>query len=77
MNNFAALYMRLSKDDGKSESRSISSQREILRNFASEKGFLIFDEYIDKYKKIKQESTGGKRQIAKLFLNNFFIKYLL
>ena len=47
MNNFAALYMRLSKDDRKSESRSISSQREILRNFASEKGFLIFDEYID------------------------------
>lgn len=47
MNNFAALYMRLSKDDGKSESRSISSQREILRNFAAERGFPIFDEYID------------------------------
>ncbi len=47
MNNFAALYMRLSKEDGKSESRSISSQREILKNYAAEKGFLIFDEYID------------------------------
>lgn len=34
----------------------------------------IFDEYIDKYKKIKQESTGGIRQIAKLFLNNLYGK---
>lgn len=47
MNNSAALYMRLSKEDGKTESRSISSQREILRNFAKENGFFIFDEYID------------------------------
>ena len=30
----------------------------------------LFDEYIDKYKKIKMESTGAIRQLAKLFLNN-------
>lgn len=34
----------------------------------------IFDKYIDKYKKIKQESTGAKRALAKLFLNNLYGK---
>lgn len=34
----------------------------------------LFDVYIDKYKKIKQESTGATRQLAKLFLNNLYGK---
>ena len=34
----------------------------------------IFDEYIDKYAKIKQESKGAKRTLAKLFLNNLYGK---
>lgn len=34
----------------------------------------IFDEYIDKYKKIKLESTGALRTLAKLFLNNLYGK---
>ena len=34
----------------------------------------IFDIYIDKYKKIKQENKGAKRQLAKLFLNNLYGK---
>lgn len=34
----------------------------------------IFDNYIDKYKKIKLESKGAKRQLAKLFLNNLYGK---
>lgn len=34
----------------------------------------IFDEYIEKYKKIKMESTGAKRTLAKLFLNNLYGK---
>lgn len=34
----------------------------------------IFDEYIEKYKKIKLESTGAKRELAKLFLNNLYGK---
>lgn len=34
----------------------------------------IFDEYIDKYKKIKQNSTGARRTLAKLFLNNLYGK---
>ena len=35
----------------------------------------IFDEYIDKYKKIKIESKGAIREIAKLFLNNLYGKF--
>lgn len=34
----------------------------------------IFDEYIEKYKKIKMESKGAKRELAKLFLNNLYGK---
>ena len=34
----------------------------------------IFDEYIEKYKKIKLESKGAKRESAKLFLNNLYGK---
>lgn len=40
--------------------------------FYSEIG--IFDEYIEKYKKIKVESEGGMRELAKLFLNNLYGK---
>lgn len=36
-------------------------------------GFL-FDEYINKYRKIKMESKGAKRELAKLFLNNLYGK---
>lgn len=34
----------------------------------------MFDDYINKYKKIKQESKGAKRTLAKLFLNNLYGK---
>ena len=34
----------------------------------------IFDRYINKYKKIKQENKGAKRELAKLFLNNLYGK---
>lgn len=40
--------------------------------FAAERG--IFDSYIDKYAKIKQESKGAMRTLAKLFLNNLYGK---
>ena len=43
----AALYMRLSKDDGQSESVGISAQRRILKAYSKEHGFEIEDEYID------------------------------
>lgn len=39
------------------------------------KSFMgLFDDYIDKYKKIKQESKGAMRTLAKLFLNNLYGK---
>lgn len=34
----------------------------------------IFDQYIEKYKKIKLENKGAKRVLAKLFLNNLYGK---
>ena len=34
----------------------------------------IFDEYMEKYKKIKMESKGALRELAKLFLNNLYGK---
>lgn len=40
--------------------------------FFADKG--IFDEYINKYKKIKMENKGAKRTEAKLFLNNLYGK---
>ena len=40
--------------------------------FGAEVG--IFDEYINKYKKIKMESKGAQRELAKLFLNNLYGK---
>lgn len=40
--------------------------------FNSEIG--LFDDYINKYKVIKQQSKGAKRELAKLFLNNLYGK---
>ena len=40
--------------------------------FYSEIG--IFDEYIEKYKKLKMTSKGALRELAKLFLNNLYGK---
>lgn len=34
----------------------------------------IFDDYIEKYKQIKLNSKGAKRELAKLFLNNLYGK---
>ena len=44
----AAVYCRLSRDDGtESESNSIQTQKQMLRRYASENGFSIYDEYVD------------------------------
>lgn len=40
--------------------------------FFAQKG--LFDEYIEKYRKIKLESKGAVRELAKLFLNNLYGK---
>ncbi len=47
-NYTVGLYLRLSKDDERQgESLSIENQRIILRKYAEEHGFQIYDEYID------------------------------
>jgi DNA invertase Pin-like site-specific DNA recombinase len=44
----AALYCRLSRDDGAEfESSSIATQRQMLRQYANEQGFHVVGEYID------------------------------
>jgi len=46
--NAAALYCRLSRDDGgDAESNSIGNQRMMLERYAIEHGFDVFSEYID------------------------------
>lgn len=47
---------------------------EILDGCYFKTAFGLFDDYINKYKKIKMESTGAKRTLAKLFLNNLYGK---
>lgn len=47
---------------------------EILDGCYFEGGIGMFDRYLDKYKKIKLESTGAVRELAKLFLNNLYGK---
>lgn len=43
-----AIYIRLSKEDGdKEESESVTNQRKILRGFAEENHYRIYDEYVD------------------------------
>lgn len=47
-NYIAGLYFRLSQEDERQgESASIEHQRTILRKYAEERGFEIYDEYID------------------------------
>ena len=44
----AAIYLRLSKDDGgDAESNSIGNQREILNRYATDHGFIVCREYVD------------------------------
>ena len=47
---------------------------EILDGCYFESKIGIFDAYIEKYKKIKLESKGAMRELAKLFLNNLYGK---
>ena len=46
--NTAAIYKRLSRDDGgDAESNSIITQGQMLRRYAKEQGFVVYDEYTD------------------------------
>lgn len=50
------------------------SEFEILDGCYFDTTIGLFDSYIGKYKKIKMESKGAKRTLAKLFLNNLYGK---
>jgi len=65
VSNIAALYLRLSRDDGvDAESNSIGNQRMMLQRYAKEHGFQVFDEYIDDgYTGTNFERAGFKRMI--------------
>ena len=44
----AAIYIRLSKEDGdREESESVVNQRKILKAYAKENKYKIYDEYVD------------------------------
>jgi site-specific DNA recombinase len=62
----AALYCRLSRDDGtESESNSINTQRQILRRFAREHGYTVYDEYVDDgYSGTTFDRPGFKRMMG-------------
>ena len=47
---------------------------EILDGCYFDSAVGIFDQYIEKYKKIKLENKGAKRELAKLFLNSLYGK---
>lgn len=47
INNTAALYLRISRDDGLDESYSIQNQRKLLQKVGKEKGFINFIEFVD------------------------------
>ena len=63
--NMAAILGRLSRDDGgDAESNSITTQRQMLRRYAKENGFTVYDEYIDDgYSGTTFERPGFKRMI--------------
>lgn len=44
---FVAKYLRLSKEDGKAESQSIQTQREMLNKYIKDHGWRVVDEYVD------------------------------
>lgn len=47
---------------------------EILDGCYFDTAMGIFDEYINKYRELKEKSKGAERQLAKLFLNNLYGK---
>ena len=64
--NMAAIYLRLSRDDGGDvESNSIQTQRMMLRRYCKEQGFSIYSEYVDDgISGVTFERDGFKRMIS-------------
>jgi DNA invertase Pin-like site-specific DNA recombinase len=62
----AAIYCRLSKDDGKvTDSSSIQTQKDMLTRYVREQGWIICDYYMDDgYSGLTFERPDFKRMIA-------------
>lgn len=74
--NRITVELTMTKDDWEYFNKSYEIENlEILDGvyYYALKG--IFDDYIDKYIEIKNNSDGGMRMIAKLFLNNLYGKF--
>lgn len=68
----AGLYIRLSKEDGdKEESESVQNQRKILKSYAKDNKYKVYDEYVDDgytgtnfnrpdFKRLLQDIYNGK-----------------
>lgn len=65
MKEQAAIYLRLSRDDGENvESNSISNQRQLINNYCNSKKIEIYDEYIDDgYSGVNFNRPSFKRMI--------------
>ena len=63
MSNYAAIYMRLSRDDGSAESESISSQRMLLTQYAKANGINVSAEFIDDGISGSQWNREGLQQL--------------
>lgn len=50
------------------------SKEKIIKFYVFKSKIGLFDEYIKKYKKIKENNKGAKRQLAKLYLNSLYGK---
>ena len=74
-NNSAAIYCRLSRDDGTdSESNSILTQRTMLQQYAKDNDFVVFSEYIDDgISGTTFERNGFKRMISDIDEGNIGI----
>lgn len=64
--NQAALYLRLSRDDGgDAESNSIQTQRMMLRRYCKENGISVYFEYVDDgISGVTFERPGFKKMVA-------------
>ena len=63
---FVAIYLRLSRDDqkGNAESMSIANQRDMLMSYCKERGWIIYDIYVDDgYTGTNYDRPGFKRMI--------------
>ena len=75
-NTYVAIYLRLSRDDqnGNAESSSISNQRDMLSAYCDERGWIVYDIYVDDgFTGTNFERPGFQRMIDDIKLGNINI----